>query len=64
MDIKFKYYFKKNHQVYKNILSYFQLLDLLEITNKKDRKGQLFKKAHTYQLIYCKNFLLDNKKKL
>ena len=61
MNIKFIYYFKKNHQVYKNILSYFELLDLLEMTNKKDRKGQLFSKGHTYQLMQCKNFLLNNK---
>ena len=61
MNIKFVYYFKKNHQVYKNILSYFQLLDLLEMTNKKDSKGQLFKSGHTYQLMQCKDFLLNNK---
>tara|TARA_Y100000593_G_scaffold77816_1_gene144211 strand:- start:129 stop:368 length:240 start_codon:yes stop_codon:yes gene_type:complete len=61
MDIKFVYYFKKNHQVYKNTLTYFQLLDLLELTNKKDPKDQLFSEGHTYQLMQCKNFLLDNK---
>ena len=61
MNIKFVYYFKKNHQVYKNILSYFELLDLLEMTNKKDPKGQLFSSGHTYQLMQCKNFLLNNK---
>ena len=61
MNINFVYYFKKNHQVYKNILSYFELLDLLEMTYKKDSKGQLFSKGHTYQLMQCKDFLLDIK---
>ena len=61
MNIKFVYCFKKNHQVYKNTLTYFQLLDLLELTNKKDSKDQLFSKGHTYQLMHCKSFLLDNK---
>ena len=60
-DIKFVYYFKKDHKVYKNTFTYFELLGLLEMTNKKDSKGQLFSKGHTYQLMQCKNFLLDNK---
>ena len=59
-NIIFSYYFKKNHQVYKDILTYFQLLDLLEMTNKRDSKGQLFSKGHTYQLIQCKQFLTSN----
>ena len=61
MDIKFVYYLKKNHQVYKNTLTYFELLDLLELTHKKDSKGQLFSEGHTYQVMQCKSFLLDNK---
>ena len=60
-NIIFSYYFKKNHQVYKDKLTYFQLLDLLEMTNKRDSKGQLFSKGHTYQLIQCKQFLTSNK---
>ena len=61
MSIKFVYYFKKNHEVFKNTLSYFDLLDLLEMTDKTDSKGQLFSKGHTYQLMQCKDFLLNNK---
>tara|TARA_R100001594_G_scaffold43271_1_gene75437 strand:- start:166 stop:402 length:237 start_codon:yes stop_codon:yes gene_type:complete len=61
MNIKFKYYFKKNHKVYKNELSYLELLDLLEISNKKDKKGNLYKNGYTYQLQWMQEFLLNNK---
>ena len=60
MNIDFIYYFKKNHQVYKNKLNYLGLLDLLEMSNKKDKKGQPYKKAHTYQLQWMQEFLLKN----
>ena len=61
MNINFVYYFKKNHQVFKNTLSYFDLLDKLEMRYKADSKGQLFSKGHPYQLMQCKDFLLNNK---
>ena len=32
MNIKFKYYFKKNHKVYKNELSYLELLESTILT--------------------------------
>ena len=59
--INFVYYFKKNHKVYKNIMSYYDLQDLLDMTRKKDSKGELFTEGHTYQLMQCKDFLLSNK---
>tara|TARA_R100001082_G_C4347626_1_gene153031 strand:- start:1081 stop:1323 length:243 start_codon:yes stop_codon:yes gene_type:complete len=60
-EIKFKYYFKKNHKVYKNELNYLQLLNLLDMQNKTDNKGQAYKKGHTYQLQWLQEFLLNNK---
>ena len=54
--INFVYYFKKNHKVYRNIMSYYDLLDLLEMTRKKDSKGELFTEGHTYQLMQGKEF--------
>ena len=39
--INIKYYFKKNHQVYKNIITYNGMLELLEMTNEIDKKRQL-----------------------
>ena len=61
MNIKFVYYFKKNHKVFKNTLTYFQLIELLEMTNDVDKFGQSYKKANTYQLVNCRDFLLKNK---
>ena len=55
------YYFKKNHKVYKKIITYHKMLELLEMTNKKDNKGQLYSNGHTYQLQWLKNFLLNCK---
>ncbi len=60
-EIIFKYYFKKNHKVYKNKLTYLELLALLEISNNTDKKGQPYKKGHTYQLQWCNNFYLTIK---
>ena len=37
-NIKFKYYFKLNHEVKKVVIKYYDLLDLLELRNKKDNK--------------------------
>ena len=59
--INIKYYYKKNHRVYKNIITYHKMLELLEMTNKKDKKGQLYSKGHTYQLQWMQDFLLNNK---
>ena len=37
------------------------MLELLEMTNKKDNKNELFSKGHTYQLQLIQQFLLKNK---
>ena len=37
------------------------MLELLEMTNKKDNKNQLYSKGYTYQLQWMQNFLLNNK---
>ena len=60
-NIRFVYYFKKNHKIYKNKLTYLELLKLLEMDNKTDKKGQLYIKGHTYQLQWMQEFLLNNK---
>ena len=61
MGIKFAYLFKKDNKVYKNKLTYSELLKLLEMENKTDKKGQLYIKGHTYQLQWMQEFLLNNK---
>ena len=38
-DIKFKYYFKLNNKVKKVVIKYYDLLNLLELRNKKDNKN-------------------------
>ena len=60
-NINIVYYFKKNHQVYKNKITYYKMLDLLELSNKKDKKGNLYTKGYTYQLQWMQEFLLNNK---
>ena len=55
------YYFKKNHQVYKKIITYHGMLELLEMTNEIDKKGQFYSKGHTYQLQWIQDFLLNCK---
>ena len=56
------YYFKKNHQVYKSpVIPYYKMLELLEMTNEIDNKGQSYSNGHTYQLQWMQNFLLNNK---
>ena len=37
-NIKFKYYFKLNNEVKKVVIKYYDLLNLLELKNKKDNK--------------------------
>ena len=40
-NIKFKYYFKLNNKVKKVVIKYYDLLDLLELRNKKDNKNNI-----------------------
>ena len=60
-DIKFKYYFKSNHKVKKVVIKYYDLLDLLELRNKKDNKNNYYINGYTYQLQQVQNTLLNNK---
>ena len=60
-DIKFKYYFKSNHKVKKVVIKYYDLLDLLELRNKKDNKNNYYINGYTYQLQQIQNTLLNNK---
>ena len=57
----FIYYFKKNHRVHKNKLSYLDLVKMLELGKKNDKKGEPYTKGHTYQLQQMQEFLLNNK---
>ena len=60
-NIKFKYYFKSNHKVKKVVIKYYDLLDLLELRNKKDNKNNYYINGYTYQLQQIQNTLLNNK---
>ena len=60
-NIKFKYYFKDNHVVKKVIIKYSDLLNLLELKNKKDNKNNYYINGYTYQLQQIQNTLLNNK---
>ena len=60
-NIVFKYYFKKNHVVKKNVIKYYDLLELLELKNKKDNKGIYFINGNTYQLQQIQEILLNTK---
>ena len=60
-NIVFKYYFKDNHIVKKNVIKYYDLLNLLELNNKKDNKDNYYINGYTYQLIQLQNTLLNNK---
>ena len=57
----FKYYFKENHVVKKCCVRYQELIKVLELHNKKDKKGNLYNRAYTYQLQWMQDFLLKNK---
>tara|TARA_Y100000361_G_C11146152_1_gene338145 strand:+ start:349 stop:612 length:264 start_codon:yes stop_codon:yes gene_type:complete len=60
-NIKFKYYFKLNNKVKKVVIKYYDLLDLLELRNKKDNKNNYYINGYTYQLQQIQNTLLNNK---
>ena len=60
-NIVFKYYFKKNHVVKKNVIKYYDLLELLDLKNKKDNKGIYFINGYSYQLQQIQNILLNTK---
>ena len=60
-NIKFKYYFKKNHVVKKVVIKYYDLLNLLELKNKKDNKDNYFINGYSYQLQQIQQTLLNNK---
>ena len=60
-NIVFKYYFKSNHIVKKNVIKYYDLLNLLELRNKKDNKNNYYINGYTYQLQQIQQTLLNNK---
>ena len=60
-NIKFQYYFKENHIVKKVIIKYYDLLDLLELRNKKDNKNNYYINGYSYQLQQIQSTLLNNK---
>ena len=60
-NIVFKYYFKKNHIVKKNVIKYYDLLELLELKNKKDNIGNYLINGYSYQLQKIKHTLLNTK---
>ena len=60
-EIIFKYYFTENHQVLKCGVRYNELIIKLGLHNKKDNKGQLYSKGHTYQLQKIQMLLLKTK---
>ena len=60
-NVIFKYYFKENHIVKKNVIKYYDLLNLLELRNKKDNKDNYYINGYTYQLQQIQNTLLNNK---
>ena len=60
-NIKFKYYFKSNHVVKKNVIKYYDLLNLLELKNKKDNKDNYYINGYSYQLQYIQELLLNTK---
>ena len=60
-NIVFKYYFKKNHVVKKNVIKYYDLLELLDLKNKKYNKGIYFINGNTYQLQQIQEILLNTK---
>ena len=60
-NIKFKYYFKSNHVVKKVVIKYYDLLNLLELRNKKDNKNNYYINGYSYQLQQIQNTLLNNK---
>ena len=59
-NIKFKYYFKENHVVKKVIIKYYDLLELLELRNKKDNKDNYYINGYSYQLQQIQQTLLNN----
>ena len=60
-NIIFKYYFKQNHVVKKVVLKYYDLLNMLELRNKKDKKDNYYICGHTYQLQQMQQTLLNTK---
>ena len=60
-NIKFKYYFRSNHVVKKVVIKYYDLLNLLELKNKKDNKNNYYINGYTYQLQQIQQTLLNNK---
>jgi hypothetical protein len=60
-NIIFKYYFKENSSVHKCCVKYNDLINVLELINTKDSKGNLYNEGYTYQLQQLQNTLLNNK---
>ena len=60
-NINFQYYFKENHKVKKVKIKYYDLLNILELKNKKDKKDNYYINGHTYQLQQIQQTLLKTK---
>ena len=58
-NIIFKWYYKENHQVKKAAIKYYDLLNMLELKNKKDKKDNFFINGYTYQLQQIQQTLLN-----
>ena len=60
-NIIFKWYYKENRKVKKAVIKYYDLLNMLELNNKKDNKDQFYINGHTYQLQQIQQTLLNIK---
>ena len=60
-NIIFKWYYKEKRKVKKAVIKYYDLLDMLELNNKKDNKDQFYINGHTYQLQQIQQTLLNIK---
>ena len=60
-NINFQYYFKENHKVKKVKIKYYDLLNILELKNKKDKKDNYYINGYSYQLQQIQQTLLKTK---
>ena len=60
-NIIFKWYYKEKRKVKKAVIKYYDLLNMLELNNKKDNKDQFYINGHTYQLQQIQQTLLNIK---
>ena len=60
-NINFQYYFKENHKVKKVKIKYYDLLNILELRTKKDKKDNYYINGYSYQLQQIQQTLLKTK---